>query len=232
MNLVAQLLYFQLLGEVLIDAVEPHANLVIFQQLLFLFGGKRRQRRGDEIHQAARLFDVHGDGLEFVGERGRGGDNLLEQREHIALQRLNLGSFLAGRLRYDLHARTQKRRKLRVFAKLHPLQALGKNEQTLVGHLHNFVHRGQRAHAEKIGRGGGVNASLALRDDNNGLVFTQRIDQLNRAFPANGKRQHGMRKQHRVTHRQHRQLRRGRRSGLGRAFGIARGFCHGSVVNG
>ena len=87
-------------------------------------------------------------------------------------------------------------------ASLHPLQALGKNEQALVGHLDDFVHHRQGADGVKIGGLGGIDAGFPLRHHHNGLVFAQRIDQLNRALPAHGQGQHGVREKHRIPHRQ------------------------------
>ena len=59
--------------------------------------------------------------------------------------------------------------------------------------------------AEQVGRLRSVDARLALRDHDDGLVFTQGIDQLHRTLAADGQRQDRMRKQHGVANGQQRQ---------------------------
>ena len=90
LDLVAQLLNFQFLGQMLVDFFQTHTNVGRLERLLLVGGGERRQRRGDEVHQASRLFDVHGDGRKLVGKGRRTGHDLLEQGQYIALQRFNL----------------------------------------------------------------------------------------------------------------------------------------------
>ncbi len=76
-----------------------------FEQLLLVGGGQKRQRRGDEVDQPAGLLDIHGDGLQLVGERRRRGDDLLKFRQDIALQRLDLGALFGNDLRNGLDRR-------------------------------------------------------------------------------------------------------------------------------
>ncbi len=96
-------------------------------------------------------------------------------------------------------------RQLGEFGQPYPLQAFGKHEQALVGHLDHFVDDGQGSDGVEIAGLRGIDASFALRHHDNGLVLAQGVNQLNRAFPAYGQGQHGMGEQHRIPHRQDRQ---------------------------
>ena len=160
LDLVAQLLDFEFLRQMLVDFFQPHADVGGFERVLLVGGRKRRQRRSDEIHQPARLVDVHGDGRQFIRQRRRARHDLLEQGQHVALQRFDfrvLGrNGFGNRFRLGPH----ERRQLREFSQPHPLQAFGKNEQALVGHLHDFVHDGQGSHCERsVGCGASTRAS-------------------------------------------------------------------------
>src|SRR5579863_5868804 len=77
----------------LVDFFETHLQVGGLERVLFVGRGERRQRRRDEIHQPAGLVNVHGHGGKFVGKSGRTSNNLLEQREHVALQRLDFRGY-------------------------------------------------------------------------------------------------------------------------------------------
>ncbi len=100
--------------------------------------------------------------------------------------------------------RAHERRQLRELAQFDSLQTLGKHEQALVGHLDDFVHHGRGSHRVKVAGLRGVDPRLALGHHDDGLVFPQRIDQLNRTFPAHGQGQNSVREQHRIPYRKHR----------------------------
>ena len=108
----------------------------------------------------------------------------------------------AGDLGYDFHGGVQERRQLRVLRHLDALQALGEDKQALVGHAHDFVHDRQASYREQVGRLRRIHARLALRYHNDGLVFTQGVDQLHRTFPPHGQRQYRMREQNGVAYGQ------------------------------
>ncbi len=76
----------------MINFFEARADVQRFERVLFVGRGKRGQARGDKIHQAARLVDVQGYGGKLVGKRGRTGDDLLEQRQHVALEGFDFGA--------------------------------------------------------------------------------------------------------------------------------------------
>ena len=88
------------------------------------------------------------------------------------------------------------------FAQPDALRALGEDEEALVGHLDDFVHRRQGADGVQVAGLRGVHARVALRDHHDGLLLSQRLNELDGAFPADGQGQHGVGKQHRVANRQ------------------------------
>ena len=225
LDLVAQLLDFQLFRQMLIDFLQTHADVGGFERVLLVGGRERRQRGGDEIHQAARFVDVHGHGRKLVRQSRRAGHDLLEQGKNVPLQRFHLGTLRRNRLGHGIHAAAHERRQLREFSESHPLQAFGKNEQALVGHLYYFVDDGQGPDRVQIAGLGGIDAGFALRHHDDGLVLAQGVNELNRALPTYGQGQHGMREKYRIPHRQD-----GQNPGffffwLGTALS-ARLFCH------
>jgi len=67
----------------------------------------------------------------------------------------------------------------RKFAQPHPLRALGENEQALVRHLDDLVHRRQRSEGMQILGLGRITRASALRHHHNALLLTQGVDELN-----------------------------------------------------
>src|SRR4029077_14296022 len=120
LDLVPQLLHFQFFGQVLIDFSEAHADVARLQRLLLVGGRKRWQRRGDKVHQPSRFFNVHRNRRKLVRERRRTGHDLLEQSQHVALQRFHLGILWRNRLRNRGYPRSHKRRELREILQPHP----------------------------------------------------------------------------------------------------------------
>ena len=155
----------------------------------------------------------------------RAGHDLLEQGENVALQRFHFGTLGRNRLGNGIHAATHEGRQLREFGQPHPLQAFGKNEQALVGHLDDFVDDGEGSDGIEIAGLRGIDASFALRHHHDGLVFAQGVDELDRALPTHGQGQHGMGEKYRIPHRQDRQNPSFFFFWLGSALS-ARFFCH------
>ncbi len=127
----------------------------------------------------ARLFDVHGHRRKLIGQSRRTGDDLLEQSQHVALQRFDLGILRRNGLRNRDHLRAHERRELGEVGEAHALQALGKNKEALVGHLDDFVDDRQRPYRIQVGGLRRIDARLALRHHHDGLVVAERVDQLN-----------------------------------------------------
>jgi len=186
LNLIAKLLHFKFFGEMLVDFFEPHPDVEGLERVLLVGRRERRQRGGDEIDQTSGFVDVHGHGGKLVGKSGRTGDNLLKEREHVALQRFNFRAVGRNRFRNRRHASAHKGRKLRKLAEAYPLQTLSEHKETLVGHLDDFVDDGRGTDGVEIGGLRAVDAGLALRHHDDGLIFSQRIDQLDGTLPAYG----------------------------------------------
>ena len=162
------------------------------------------KRGRDEIHQTARLVNVQGHGGKFIRQRGRTGDDLLKQRQHIALQRFDLRAVDGGAgFRNRRNVGAHERRQLRELAETHPFQTFGKHKQALVGHLDDFMHHGGSTDRIKVAGLGVVDARLALRHNDNGLILSERIDKLDGTFPPHSEGQDGVRKQNGIPHRKH-----------------------------
>ena len=99
LDLVAQLLDFEFLRQMLVDLFQTHPDVGGLERVLLVGGRERRQRGGDEIHQPARLVDVHGHRRKFVRQSRRAGHDLLEQGKNVALQRFHLGTLGRNGLR-------------------------------------------------------------------------------------------------------------------------------------
>ncbi len=173
LDLVAQLLDLEFFRQMLVDFLQTHPDVGGFERVLLVGSRKRRQRGGNEIHQSARLIDVHGHGGKFIRQSRRARHDLLEQGKNIALQRFHLGTLGRNGFGHGIHTTTHEGRQLREFSQPHPLQAFGKNEQALVGHLYYFVDDGKRSHRIEIAGLRGIDAGFALRHHHDGLVLAQ-----------------------------------------------------------
>ena len=202
LDLGAQLLHLDLLGQQLVQLLQPVHDAGRFQQLLLVVRGQKRQRRGHKIDQPGRLFDVGRDGPQFVGERRRLGDDLLELADHVAHQGLELRRAGRRQILHRLHLGHHERLGLDKTHQPHPVHALGKDKAALVGHAHNFVHRGQGANPVQVRWLGRVQARIELRRDHNGSLLAQRFNQMDGALTAYGQRQDGVRKQNRIAYGQ------------------------------
>ena len=163
LDLGAQLLHLDLLGQKLVQLLQPVHDAGRFQQLLLVVGGQEGQRRSHKIHQPGRLLDVRGDGPQFVGERRRLGDDLLELLDDVAHQGFKARRGRRRHVLQRLHLGHHKGLGLGIAHQAHAAYALGKDKTALVGHAHNFVHGGQGSHGVQIGRLGRVQARIQLR---------------------------------------------------------------------
>ena len=117
LDLVAQLLNFQFLRQMLVNLLQPNVDVRGFQYFLLVRGRKRRQRRGDEIHQPARLFDIHRDRGELIGQRRRSRHDLLEQASARCAAMLQFpASSAESTSAIECKAGPHERRQLRKFA--------------------------------------------------------------------------------------------------------------------
>ena len=60
---------------------------------------------------------------------------------------------------------------LHEFAQADALVALGKDEEALIGHLHDLVYGRARSHRMQVGPGWRVQTGIALRHHEDGLLF-------------------------------------------------------------
>src|SRR6202042_3126487 len=109
-------------------------------QLLLLRRRQKRQRGSNEVHKAPRIFDVQRNRLQLVRQGRRGGDDLLELRRHVTVQRLDLRALRRRNLGDWLYRGGHERLELVEFAQPHALRAFGEDKQALVGHLDYFVY--------------------------------------------------------------------------------------------
>ena len=173
LNLVAKLLDLELLGKVLVDALQARGDVGRFEQLLLVGGGEERERRGNKVNEAPRILDVHGDRLQLIRQSRRGRDDLLKLRKNVALQRLDFGAWLRGNLRDRLDRGGHERLDLREHAQLDPLGAFSEDEQALVGHFDDLVDGRQSSISVQVGRLGRVHACVALSDHHDGLLVSE-----------------------------------------------------------
>ncbi len=202
LNLGAQLLHLDLLGQMLIQQLQSGSDAGRLQQLLLVVGGQEGQRGGHKIHQAAGFLDIRGDGPQFIGERLRIVDDLLELADHVAHQSFRAGRRLRFHVLQRLHLGHHEGLRLRIANQPHPLHTLGEDKPALVGHAHNLVHRGQGSHQMQVGRLGRVQPRVQLSHDNDCPFLAQRLDQLDGAFAAHREGQDSVGKEDRIPDRQ------------------------------
>ena len=186
----------------LVDALHAGVDVGGLEQLLLVGGGEEGQRGGDEVGQAAGIVDVDGDGLQVVGEGGRGGDDLLELADHVALHGLDLGRGRGVRLGDGLVLGGHEGGQLGELAQAHALGAFGEDKEALIRHLDDLMHGRAGADGVEVGAGGRVLAGIALGDDQDGLAFAKGLDELDGALAADGQGQNGVRKEDRIAHRE------------------------------
>ncbi len=199
LNLGAQLLHLKLLGQVFIQLLEPGLNRGCFKKLLLIVGSQERQGGSNEIHQAAGILDIRGNGPEFIRESRRLGDDLLELPDDIPHQRFDAGIGFGMTVFKLLDLRHHERLCLDVAEQPHAADAFGKHETALVGHPHNLVHGSQSADFVHIRGFRRIQPRVELRGHDNGAFFPQRFDQLDGALTSNCKRQNSMREEDRVA---------------------------------
>ena len=199
LDLGAQLLDFDLLGEVLVELLETRDDRRRVEQLLLVVGGQKRQRRGNEVDQPAGILDVGGNGPQFVGEGRRFGDDLLELVDDVAHQRFDAGVGFGLDILKLLDLGDHEGLGLDVAQQLDPADAFGEDEAALVGHAHHFVHGGQGADLVHVVGLGRIEPGIELRGNDDRALLAQRLDELDGALAADRQRQHSMGKQHGIA---------------------------------
>jgi hypothetical protein len=134
LDLVAQLLDFQLLGQMLVDLFQPHANVGVSSTSCL----SRVESDGSEdamkstIRPGSSIFPATVDSSsDSVGEPA----TICWNSVSTLRCRASISEFFGHRhFGNRFHRRVHERRQLGVFGHLDALQALGKDEQALVGH--------------------------------------------------------------------------------------------------
>src|SRR5713101_2036042 len=78
LNLAAELQHFEFFGKLADEDFQTFPHTASLQQLLPQKRRERRQVSGNEVRQTARIFNVHGRCLKFVGELRGMGDDITE----------------------------------------------------------------------------------------------------------------------------------------------------------
>ena len=205
LDLGAKLLHFDFLGQVLVQQLQPINNAGGLEQLLLVVRGQEGKGRGNEVHQPAGLFDIGRDRAQLVGECRRFRDDLLELRHHVAHQRLEARNSVAGSTSSSVSTSAIMNGSVCDIAhQAHPAHAFGEHESALVGHAHDFVHRGQCAYSVQVfrlgrsSRGSSCAATTIVRSSPSDSISWIELSR------PTVKRQHSMGKQHRIPDRQNR----------------------------
>ena len=202
LDLVAKLLDFQLLGQMLVDLLQAHAHVGVSSRSCLSVvesngseeAMKSTRRPGSSIFIA--MVDSSSD---RVGEPA----TICWNSVRTLRCKASISAFFGGTISGTVSTVARMNGVSWVNSvQLYALQALGEDKQALVGHVHNFVHHGQRADGVQIGGLRRIHPRLALGDDHDGFVLAQRLNQLDRAFPAYGQGQNSVREEHRIAHGQ------------------------------
>ena len=208
LDLRAELEDLELLDEQTVERVHPGADIERLEHLLLDRGPDRRQARGDEVGELARIGDVAGERLEIVGQERRERDDLLEVALDVALQGVDFEViFVAEEFVGERHRGAKVRPGLQHLVEPHARQALNDQPQAAVRQLEHLVDVGGRADRVEVLLQGLLDGRFALREDADHPARRARfVDQSDRRFARHGQRHEGIGKQHRVAERQHRHV--------------------------
>src|SRR4029077_49774 len=170
-DLGAQLEHFQLFGKLTNQRFQALAHIGRFDEFLPHERGKRRQRSGDEIRQAAGIVDVQRYRLQVIGQWRRVADDVAEQFLRVTLQSLKFGIHFANDVRLRLNASPHIRTQSNQLRDLHPLQAFQKNNHIAVRHFYGLVYFGHGPDLVQVRGRGILNAWVELSDDRQKLFI-------------------------------------------------------------
>ena len=215
LDLRAELEHLELLDQDAVQVVHPRADVERLEDFLLHRRADRREARGDEVGEPARLGDVHGERLQIVGEQRRQRDDLLEVRLDVPRQRVDLEPIgVVGVLARGADPRAQVRMRRDDVVELQAREALDDQAQAAVRQLEHLVDVRRGADGVEIVLARLLDRRVALREDGDQLAVRDRIvDQADRALARHRQRHERIGKEDRVAQRQNRQLRRNRHSG-------------------
>ena len=132
--------------------------------------------------------------------------HLSEQVERVALQRFQFCVHFTDNVRLGLDLRLQERPEVQQLNNLNPLEAFEEDHDVAIGHLHRFMHPGERTYFMQVSGSGVFNPRVQLgHHTQNFFLALQGSNKGQGALPPYRQRQHGARKEHRITNRQDRQ---------------------------
>ncbi|OPZ86875.1 MAG: hypothetical protein BWY76_00743 [bacterium ADurb.Bin429] len=207
LNTAADFQDFDLAVEQFGEAAQAGANLIELQQFLPLVQ-LQVQRGGDDIRQVAGIAHAIGEDQQIVRQIGRQIHHALKQRQHMAHGAFQLDIFGGHDFRDHFDARAVIRFFLDDFQQADALQSLHDEAHRAIRRAQHFGDAGGGADGiDIVGRrllGVGADGEEA----NNLIAFQRVVDELHRARLAHRQRRDGTRKNHRVAHRQQRNLAR------------------------
>ena len=132
------------------DLAEPRHAVELLQQVLALGVAQERQSARDVIGEAAGFGDAGGGGGKLVGEVGRAGDDLLEERDHVLAERFDLGRDFGLDIGQALHLGAQEGLGGGELVSAHARDALAEEQQVVLRDLDGLVHDAHRADSIEV----------------------------------------------------------------------------------
>ena len=216
LDLRAELEDLELLDQDAVERVHAGADVERLEHLLLDRRADRRQARGDEVGELARIGDVGGERLQVVGQQRRQRHHLLEVALDVALQRVDLEVVLVAQHLVGRHDRgAQVGAGLDDPVEPDPRQPLDDQPQAAVRQLEHLVDVGGGADRIEVVLQRLLDRGFALGEHADHPAAGGRlVDQAHRRFARDGQRHERVREQHRVPQRQDGQVRRDRRRAI------------------
>jgi hypothetical protein len=206
------------------DLAQPRLDVTLLEQRLLL-DGLQAQRRGDEVAQRARIFDVGSRDLQLLGQVRHQPDDAAEERLHIARQRFDLARLLELVRQLDELA-DEVRVVLQRAVEADAPNTLDEDAQRAVGNLDHLVDHGGGSDGVQVVPAGLFRFFVLHRHEGDVAIARDDVlDELDRAFLADRERRGEAREDDRVLEREHRQ--RGRKRQLVRGLlDVGGQLCH------
>ena len=185
LNLRAQLQDFELLGEFANQRLEPLADAGRFEQFLAQQRRKRRQSAGDEVGQAARVFNIESDRLQLIRQLWRVAHDIPKHFLRIAMQCLQLAVTLAQNVRLGHHAGAEEWTETDHLIHPEACDAFEEDDNISIRHLHRLVDLCHRADVVQVRSRRVLHTGIKLGHDSDVFLFgVERVHQRQRCFPA------------------------------------------------
>ena len=208
LDLRPELEHLELLDQEAVEEVEAGPHVQRGQHLLLHLGADGAQAGGDEVGEPAGLGDVDRERLQVVRHQRRQRHDLLEVGLDVALERVDLELVLvADHLGQLGDAGAQVRAHGQDLVETDPGHALDDDPEAAVGQLEHLVDVARRADRVEILLLRIVLGRVALGEHGDHASRGHRlVDQADRTLARHRQRHEGLRKEHGVAERQHRDL--------------------------